>query len=251
MARLSVGRPRWAGRKQHSKELRLERKVLREQIKEYLVGAIQRGEYQAGARIVETRVAQQLGVSQGSVREALLELSWMGFLETIPYSGTYVRELSSDDLQEIYPVRAALEALGARLAAARLTDADLDDLQRIVDDMVRVSEAGDERGMVERNYAFHQKIIEASGNATLIRAWSMFRFSYWTSVSTAELHDDLVYLARRHYLVLEAMRSRDPDLAAQAMHDHIIQLLDELAHRRPHTVPAARPVPQSIDVAQP
>ena len=72
--------------------------------------------------------------------------------------------------------------------------------------------------MVERNFAFHQQIIHASGNATLIRAWSMFQFSYWTSVATAELHDDLIYLARRHYEVLEALRSRDPERAAHAMH---------------------------------
>ena len=212
------------------KKYPLERRVLRDQIREYLVDAILHGEFGAGERIVETRIAQELGVSQGAVREAIRELEWMGFLETKPFSGSFVRALSADDLREIFPVRATLEALAARLAVPNLTEADLDDLQQLVDDMVRASEQGDERGMLERNYAFHRKIVQASNNSALIRAWSMFQFSYWTSVSTAALHDDLVFLAKRHEPVLEGLRSGDPELAAERMQEHIIGLVDELAH---------------------
>ena len=111
----------------------LDRTTLREQIREFLVNAILNGEYKAGDRIVETRVAQQLGVSQGAVREALRELEWMGFLETHPFSGTFVKEHSAADLQEIYTVRAVLEALGARLATPLLSDAQFDDLERMVE----------------------------------------------------------------------------------------------------------------------
>ncbi len=89
------------------------RVVLRDQIRNYLADAILNGEYSAGDRIVETRLAQQLGVSQGAVREALRELEWMGFLETQPFSGTYIKRMSVQDLIDLYPVRAALEALGS------------------------------------------------------------------------------------------------------------------------------------------
>lgn len=219
-------------------KLTLGRKVLRDQIKDYLVAAILRGSYGAGDRIVETRIAQQLGVSQGAVREALREMEWMGFLESKPYSGTYVRDISSKDLQEIYPVRAVLEALGARLAVFHLTDSQLDKMQNLIDEMVRVSKEGDERGMVERNFAFHKTIIHASQNSTLIRSWSMFQFSYWTSISTAELHNDLVNLAERHYKILEALRSRDPEKAAQEAKEHIEELIERLSHREPHSVTA-------------
>jgi DNA-binding GntR family transcriptional regulator len=204
----------------------LDRTVLSDQIREYLVDAILNGVYRAGDRIVETRVAQQLGVSQGAVREALREMEWMGFLESQPFSGTYVKDLTIADLQEIYPVRAALEALGARLAVLRLTDEQLDELERMVEDMVRVSEAGDARQMVELDYAFHRAIITASGNSVLVRSWSLFQFSYWTTINTAALYNDLVNLARRHYPVLEALRSRDPERAAQAMHDHLSGMID-------------------------
>ena len=210
----------------------LDRTVLRDQIREYLIDAILNEHFKEGDRIVETRIAKQLGVSQGAVREALRELEWLGFLETKPYSGTYVKNLSIDDLLEIYPVRAALEALGAKLAAPNFSDEDLADLKELVDEMVEVSKAGDTRGMVERNYAFHQAIIDKSGNSMLIRYWRMFQFSYWTTLSTAELSNELVYLASRHYIILDALHSHNPDNAAQAMRDHIQELVYKITQRK-------------------
>ncbi len=219
------------------------RRVLRHDIREYFISSILNGLFKPGERLVETRIAHSLGVSQGAVREALRELEWMGFLETKPFSGTYVKMLSVDDLQQIYPVRAELEALGARLALANLSDQDLDALQLLIDDMVRVSEQGDERGMVARNYEFHHTIMEAAKNSALLRAWSMFQFSYWTSITTAELRDDLVDLAQRHYKVLEGFRLRDPELAAQRMREHILELMDRLARLHPPGQAAATEKP--------
>ena len=112
------------------------------------------------------------------------------------------------------------------LATPRLTDAQLDDLERLVEEMMQASQSGESRRMAAINFAFHQMIINASGNRALIRNWSMFQFSYWTTVSTARLYSDLEYLARRHYTVLEALRSRDPMRASQEMHDHIMELVD-------------------------
>jgi len=210
----------------------IDRTVLRDQIREYLIDAILNGHFKEGDRIVETRIAKQLGVSQGAVREALRELEWLGFLETKPYSGTYVKDLSIDDLLEIYPVRAALESLGAKLATPNFSDEDIDELKELVDDMVEVSKAGDARGMVELNYDFHQAIIDKSGNSMLIRYWRMFQFSYWTTLSTAELSGELVYLASRHYIIVDALRSRNPESAAQAMRDHIMELVYKISQRK-------------------
>lgn len=204
----------WNESLDHIKGTTLERPILRDQIREYLVDAILNGEYNSGDRIVETRVAQQLGVSQGAVREAIREMEWMGFLETRPYSGTYVKDLSIADLQEIYPVRAALEALAAKLATPRITEQQIQELQRLIEDMLEVSQEGDTRGMSELNYTFHRKIIEASANSVLIRSWRMFQFSYWTTVSTAKLYHELVFLAERHYPIIEALRSRDSEKAS-------------------------------------
>ena len=97
----------------------LERRVFREEIREKLIEDILNGRLAAGARIVETRIAQQFGVSQGPVREALRDLELFGFVVSSPFRGTQVRQISTDDLLEIYPIRAALEGVAARSRGAR------------------------------------------------------------------------------------------------------------------------------------
>src|SRR5438067_773144 len=95
---------------------RMVRRVLREEIREQLIDDILSGRLPPGTRIVETRLAQEFGVSQAPVREALRDLELFGFVISSPFRGTQVREISTDDLLEIYPVRAALEAVAARAA---------------------------------------------------------------------------------------------------------------------------------------
>lgn len=217
--------------KKSGKDPSLGRTTLHDQIREHLIAAILKGDYSEGERIVETRVARQLGVSQGAVREALRELEVLGFLESEPYSGTYVKTHTIDDLIEIYPVRAALESLGARLAISHLSDKQIRELEKFVDEMVRLSQAGDLRGTVEHNFEFHKTIINASENSMLIRSWSLFQFSYWTPVLTTELRGKLVDLAERHYSIVDALQARDPERAAQALHEHSMELRDLLSEK--------------------
>ena len=83
------------------------RTVLREQVKELLLERILVGVYRPGDRLVETRIAQELGTSQAPVREALRDLELLRFVESEPFRGARVREVSAEELAEIYPVRAA------------------------------------------------------------------------------------------------------------------------------------------------
>src|SRR5438876_8572640 len=96
------------------------RTVLREQVKEVLLERILRGEYGPGERLVETRIAQELGTSQAPVREALRDLESLRFVESEPFRGARVRAISDEELIEVYPVRAAIEEVAAREAAIRL-----------------------------------------------------------------------------------------------------------------------------------
>src|SRR5579875_2679385 len=107
----------------------LGRRVLREDIKEFLIDAIIKGQHRPGDRIIESRVAQELGVSQGPVREALRDLELLGFVVSSPYRGTQVRKVSRRDLLELYPIRAALEGVAAHAAATRIDEATLQQLE--------------------------------------------------------------------------------------------------------------------------
>ena len=87
----------------------LSRSVLREQIKEVIIQRILDGTYAPGDRVVELALVQELGVSQAPVREALRDLEAMRFIESEPYRGARVRQVTHKELTETYPVRAALE----------------------------------------------------------------------------------------------------------------------------------------------
>src|SRR5215210_7292864 len=93
------------------------RPMLRDQIKDVIVERIIEGVYGPGERIIETRVAQEFGVSQAPVREALREIELLRLVVSEPFRGARVREVHAEELAEIYPVRAALEEVAARAAA--------------------------------------------------------------------------------------------------------------------------------------
>lgn len=200
------------------------RVVLSQHIKEYIIEAILNGKLHPGDRIVETALARQLKVSQAPVREAVRDLVLLGFLEAEPYKGTSVRSFEPDELYEVYLVRAALESLAARMAASRLTTADTLTLREILDEMIEAAQNQDAQRMVRLDNDFHETILQISGNRLLYQLWQTLQFGFWTIVTTRITTYDLEYLARRHEELLEALTTREPEKAAQAMQRHIEDL---------------------------
>ena len=195
---------------------------LREQIKDVLLQRIVEGSYEPGSRIVETRIAQELGVSQGPVREALRDLEQLGCVVHQPNRGCSVRAFSVEELLDAFPVRAALEALAARLAAERIGDHELAELDQLLERMRRAARRGDAHDQSQANASFHATIIHAARNATLERQWRMLEPFSRTYLTVSRPGIDLVHLSERHLPVLEALRRRDPDAAAEAMHEHLM-----------------------------
>ncbi len=109
--------------------------TMRREIRSYIQKRIADGTYRSGDRIVETQLARELNVSQAPVREALLELSAMGLLEERPYSGTFVRRLTAEDIEDIYNTRAFLDEYAARRAARRITPERMAALEALLEKM--------------------------------------------------------------------------------------------------------------------
>src|ERR671919_756674 len=204
-----------------SKSRPLERRVFREEIREQLIEDILNGRLQPGARIVETRIAQQFGVSQGPVREALRDLELFGFVVSSPFRGTQVRQISTDDLLEIYPIRAALEGVAARAAAVRIDEATLARLEQLIAAMRDAATRDDHRAEADADHAFHHAIVKASGNHMLEHVWQTMRLSITTCVTHSVTHRSLVEIAERHTVVLDALRAHDPERAEIAIRRHI------------------------------
>jgi len=201
---------------------------LREQIKDVILQRIVEGSLEPGSRIVETRVAQELGVSQGPVREALRDLEQVGCVVHEPNRGCSVRAFSLGELLEAFPVRAALEALAARLGAERITNAELAELDQLLERMRKAARRGDAHDQSQANASFHATIVRAAHNETLERQWQMLEPYSRTYLTVSRPGVDLVHLSDRHVEILDALRRRDPTAAAAAMHEHLMGAADLL-----------------------
>lgn len=195
------------------------RPTLRDQIKDVLLQRILQGTYEPGERIVEIRVAQEFGVSQAPVREALRELEILRLIESEPFRGARVRGVRPEEIAEIYPVRAALEEVAARAAAPRLAG-HVQPLAEELDGMRAAAVAGDLNRFVTHDVAFHRMIVVAAENRTLIEMWETLHVDLRTRLTLIQ-RGDLAEVAERHAPVLDALDAGDGMRAGRLVREHI------------------------------
>ncbi|MFN7929500.1 MAG: GntR family transcriptional regulator [Blastocatellia bacterium] len=129
--------------------------------------AILSGAIHAGEQIVETKLAQEFGVGQGLIREALIELEHQGFVERIPFSGTQVVQFNQGDVEHIFDVRLELEPLAFTLATQQANPAQLAELGTLAEAMKQSAEAGDHRLFFEQNLVYRCQVWKLAGNKYL------------------------------------------------------------------------------------
>lgn len=196
------------------------RTVLREQIKEILLERILRGELEPGERLVETRLARELGTSQAPVREALRDLQLMRLVESEPFRGARVRGVDDSQLLPVFPVRAALEELAAR-EAARREDRDIDVLERELDAMRRAAVREDWRTQISHDLAFHRAVVEMADNEPLLQSWLVLGVEVSTAFAVYWTFWDQADLAEFHVPIVEAIRAGDSARAGAEARKHV------------------------------
>lgn len=224
-------------------EVALSRMVLSDQVKDRLLEAILDGRYPPGARIVETRVARELGTSQAPVREALRDLEALGLVETTAFRGARVRHPSADELLEAFEVRAQLESLAARLALPRMTARDLDQLAGYLGEMRRAARAGDLHAEAVADALFHGRIVEIAGNAMLKRVWQRLEPFSRTYITLVAPGADRHRIADMHQPILDALRAGDAGRAGGALDYHYTAAGAMLENLWAEDAPRAEPQP--------
>lgn len=199
----------------------LDRTMLRDRIKDLIIERILDGTYGPGERILEMTIATELGTSQGPVREALRDLEAMRFIESIPYRGARVRAVTTDELLETYPVRAALESLAGSMAASMADDELFERLDAELEAMRECARLGDLHEQMAHDARFHEAIVEAAGNQVLLETWRSLRIEARTLVTVIRSDANLLEVAETHAALVSALRSRDPLLVATVMREHI------------------------------
>lgn len=198
------------------------RRNLRGQVAARLFEAILRGELHPGERIIETKLARQLGVGQSTLREALQELEHRGLLSKYENRSTFVAKLTEKDVNEIYSVRLELEPKAAGYACESMTPDRSAQLQHHLDEMEGAAVKRDLPELMKSDLAFHQLIWKLSGNSALERvldlvcaplfAFYLVRYSHFKHAPTQTL-DDFVTDEKEHFNLLAALNSGNPEEA--------------------------------------
>jgi DNA-binding GntR family transcriptional regulator len=189
--------------------------------------SILQGRYPPGEQLVEARLASELGVSRGPVREALGRLTEEGLLVDILHRGTFVREFEPSDVIDIYNVRIGLESVAVRLVV--LSGRPVRPLVSLVEDMRKAARAGDLGRLSRLEFRFHETLCDLSGNAVLA---SVFR-SISSQVQMVLSLDNASYadpqqIADEHVPVIEAIEAGDPEVAVERITQHILCSVEPL-----------------------
>jgi DNA-binding GntR family transcriptional regulator len=197
-------------------------KPLREIVFEAIREAIINGDLKQGERLMETQLADEMGVSRTPVREAIRKLELEGFVVMIPRKGAYVAGLSLKDIVDVFEIRAALEALAGSLAAERMTDNELEELERLLVRIGECAERKDVEQFVELDTQFHDILFQASRNARLSQMINNLRDQIQRFRATSLAYPGrLKYAFDEHKKIVEALSERNSELVAILAKDHI------------------------------
>jgi DNA-binding GntR family transcriptional regulator len=175
-----------------------------------------------GTRIHEGQLGQQLGVSRTPLREALKFLASEGLIELMPNRGAVVRRFTPKDVQDTLIVLGTLESLAGRLACAHASDAEIAEVRRVHDEMLRLYAARDRLRYFKLNQQIHSAIIALSGNETLVAVHAALqsRLKRIRFIGN-EGPEKWQAAVADHEAMMTAFEARDPDAFATALHDHM------------------------------
>lgn len=209
----------------------IEHKQLWQAVADQVRDEILDGRLPAGSRLVETELAERFGVSRGPVRDALAELSRSGLAVDLPRRGTFVPSLTERDLAEVYLIRRAIEEAAVRLAIEHGTDQEVAQMYAALEATERAYASGDLTAAWEADMAFHRSYCRMSGNGRLLALFDelasqtvlLMRTSLATRASLA-----WVPPVELHRCIADAIRARDPHVAAEAVGVHYQYTQDRL-----------------------
>lgn len=187
------------------------------------------GKYASGIELRENTLAEELGVSRTPVRESLRQLGLEGLVENIPNRGARVVGITDKDVQDIYMIRSYLEGLSARWATKNITPEALNELEEII----LLSEFNLQRAqrdqMVKLDGRFHHILYKASDSRMLEHMMTDFhRYVQHARASSVATQDRAQKSVEEHRAILEAIKSKDENLAEKLANEHIINVMKNL-----------------------
>jgi DNA-binding GntR family transcriptional regulator len=196
--------------------------ILVDDIRNYIRDLIVNFHIKPGEQLNELELIKKMGVSRSPLREAFRLLEAEGFVVRHWGRGVFVREVTANDVHELFPIRAVLEGLAAELAASRLTEKELKNLGRITEKMEEVAKAGDTRAYARLNFDFHKEIVKGARNKRLEEMIkNQGQQSMWFFFATLYFKKSLNFAMTGHREIYLALKKKDGKLASECIKNHI------------------------------
>lgn len=214
---------------------KIKQNTLHGEVAERVRDMIAQGALAPGSRVPEKQLCEQFGVSRTPLREALKVLAYEGFVELLPNRGARVAKLTKVTLQNTFEVMQSLEALAGELAGARITEAELANIEALHYQMLSHYKSGNMQEYLLTNQQIHEAIVVASQNDVLIDVYKNLNQRVRRVRFTAELSND--YWSKAvgdHEAMVEALRARDGAALGAILRRHLkdkveVSALEEMA----------------------
>ncbi|CAD5142123.1 MULTISPECIES: GntR family transcriptional regulator [Microbacterium] len=201
------------------------------QVARVLRQRIVRGELAPGARLTEEALAEEFAVSRGPVRDALTQLSFEKLVEVQRPRGVYIVGLTSDDVDQLYSLRGALEQLALSRAMRVDDDERWQPMADAVQRMAEAADAGDHAAFVTADLDFHSQIYALADHPRLEGAWNQYLPTFTALLEVTINHDeDLHESSDDHVTLLDVMRTGAPEDAAAVLSAHLDGARERMLH---------------------
>ncbi|WP_159593652.1 GntR family transcriptional regulator [Chelativorans xinjiangense] len=192
------------------------------QISRQITEAIVTGRLKPGTRLTELQLSREFGTSRAPVREAARLLESQGLVVFSPRRGFFVRTLTAVDLRDIYELRIGLELHAASLALERIGQAEVAGLERQIEKLYRLADAGSAESQIFEDFAFHRMLCAASHNTRLVKVYDELATEMRAGITLiGKLYDDPHRIAETHEPIVAALKKGDRKELLEALRDHI------------------------------
>lgn len=214
---------------------------LRNKVFQYIKTQIINGSFGPGETLLESKLADELGVSRTPIREAIRLLEMEGLLETTTKKGAVVLGITQKDVEDIYAIRQLVEGLAARWAAEHLMPADLKELQKIFELMEFYAQKHDVEEVAELDNRFHQLIYESTGSKILyLTLRNLHQYVQLARLKSLSMANRLPQTLAEHHAILEAFLAKDPEAAEKALTNHVLKAHTNISQQIATEKPASQ-----------
>jgi DNA-binding GntR family transcriptional regulator len=210
---------------------------LRGEVEKGLRTAILNGMFLPGERLVESVIAEKMGVSRPPVREALSALEREGLVVNVPRRGNFVVSFTAKDIEEVYSLRMLLEVEAIRRAIPLFEQANIDQMQRLVDELGKAAlRSGDFDDSVNLDFSFHEYLVTMADHSRLYKAWKSMSMQsrLLMGVTSRTYYQSPLVPKELHQVILDAIKAGDVTAAEKTVREHFADARQRAMDGRHH-----------------